>query len=95
MDTDRQSELLSSVISKQFAQTCNMELSAAWRNSTNLGIMPVWITSSIGGLGSRDNSFLKVKCHVKKYFYTSKNTNIFKKLNIYMMYELKLASVGF
>ena len=33
-------------------RTWREQLPSFWRNSTNLGTIPVWITSSMGGLGS-------------------------------------------
>lgn len=38
--------------------TCNVQLVLFCKNSTNLGTIPVCITSSIGGFGSRLNNFL-------------------------------------
>lgn len=37
--------------------TWSVQLLLFWRKSTKRGTIPVWITSSIGGFGSRDNSF--------------------------------------
>lgn len=37
--------------------TCKVVLLLFPKNSTNLGTIPAWMTSSIGGFGSRDNSF--------------------------------------
>ncbi len=36
----------------------SMALLVVRRNSTKRGMIPVWMTSSMGGLGSRDSSFL-------------------------------------
>ena len=59
--------------------TWSMALSVVLKNSTKRGIIPVWITSSIGGFGSRDNNFLKEKkckfssigSSLNDYFYTT------------------------
>lgn len=38
--------------------TCRVELEEFCKNSTNLGTIPVWMTSSMGGFGSLLSSFL-------------------------------------
>ena len=48
---------LAILVNAHAASNCNVGLSVVLRNSTNLGTIPVPITSSIGGLGSRDNNF--------------------------------------
>ena len=61
--------------------TWSMALSVVLKNSTKRGIIPVWITSSIGGFGSRDNNFLKEKNI--KFFMTKKGSSIGSSLNDY------------
>mmetsp|Transcript_15658 Transcript_15658/g.27075 ORF Transcript_15658/g.27075 Transcript_15658/m.27075 type:complete len:257 (+) Transcript_15658:2072-2842(+) len=46
------------LVSAQAASNCSCGASLFCRNSTNLGITPCLITSSIGGLRSMDSSFL-------------------------------------
>lgn len=46
------------LVSAQAASNCKVVLSLFFRNSTKRGTIPVWMTSSMGGLGSRESSFL-------------------------------------
>ena len=45
--------------------TCKVQFWSFCKNSTNLGIIPVVITSSIGGLGSEDRNIQNIKIHAK------------------------------